>query len=434
MLQTGKTHISFRPFQEKENITIVTPEDGFFLHTFYDVCPFSPSNRYLAVTGFPYQGKKPVYGDKAKVCVIDLHQKTIQVLYETQAWSFQLGANIQWSPVSDDYLYTNDIADGKVVGVRINRNTGKIDFLSGPKYDIDPEEKYFVGGNLEYMNATQYGYGVPDKGKFPQYFRKKHLKTEGLWKTDLLANRSELLVDLETFRKKDLQMADQDVIPYCFHSKVSPDGKHILQVIRYLKKHFLSKLGLVPTHLLSKKRSSLFIVSVDGKSVKQLVTPKQWHTKGTFGESANHPNWHPDGNHIVMNMVPKNLGYDNMTMVKINIHNEEIVPLSKHMGSGHPTVDGNEKYLLTDAYPKQHWVTENRQTVPIRMIDLSTDKETRLCEVPVQLETEKRKAVEGGSHFKLDPHPAWNRDYSAVCFNAVINGNRQVVLADLRSQ
>ena len=36
-------------------VTRVTPDDGFYVHTYYDVCPFSPSQRYLAATRLPYQ-------------------------------------------------------------------------------------------------------------------------------------------------------------------------------------------------------------------------------------------------------------------------------------------------------------------------------------------------------------------------------------------
>lgn len=431
MAQSNKRSFQFRQFHDHANARIITPEDGFFLHTFYDVCPFSPSGRYLAVTKFPYQGKKPVYGDTAEVCIIDLEEQTIECLYTTKAWSYQLGANIQWSPLSDDYLYANDIIDEKVVGIGIERTNHKITHYSGPKYDIDPSRKYIVGGNLVYMNATQYGYGVPDKGRHPEYVSKKHLTMEGLWKTDLESNQSELLASLDQFKKNDRMMSGQDVVPYCFHSKISPDGKHILQVIRYMKRHPLSKLGLVHPGMLSSKKSSLFVVSADGKDIKQLITPEQWHAKGSYGESANHPNWHPDSHHIVMNFVPKELGYDNMHFVKINIDSGEITLLSKHLGSGHPTVDEGEKHLLTDAYPKQHWVGGSKDTVPIRLIDLKTDEERQLSQVPIKLGTGKRKAKEGGSHFKLDPHPAWDRKYQSICFNAVVDGNRQVVVMDL---
>ena len=46
--------------------------------------------------------------------------------------------------------------------------------------------------------------------------------------------------------------------------------------------------------------------------------------------------------------------------------------------------------------------------------------------------TEHDKLV-GGSPHKLDPHPAWNRDYTKMCLNGAPDGHRQVFVADLES-
>ncbi len=63
---------SYRPGKTVGKVLCVTPDDGFYLHTFYDVCPFSPSGRYLAVTRFPFQDRQPNPGDTADVCVVDI--------------------------------------------------------------------------------------------------------------------------------------------------------------------------------------------------------------------------------------------------------------------------------------------------------------------------------------------------------------------------
>src|SRR5690554_610201 len=89
-------------------VTKITPDDGYYIHTFYDECPWNPDGKQLLVTKLPYQKKKPRWGDTAEICVIDLENQTIRTIYETRVWSFQMGANAQWSNVSDKYVYTND--------------------------------------------------------------------------------------------------------------------------------------------------------------------------------------------------------------------------------------------------------------------------------------------------------------------------------------
>ncbi len=105
--QTDWQPFDFRPFRPGETaapVMQVTPNDGYYVHTFYDVCPWSPSGRYLAVSRLPYQRQKPVWGDVAAVCIIDLERRAIRTVYETRAWSFQVGANVQWGYTNDRYL------------------------------------------------------------------------------------------------------------------------------------------------------------------------------------------------------------------------------------------------------------------------------------------------------------------------------------------
>src|SRR5690606_28638896 len=80
--KTGSSY-PFRRYRSGHSLAPVyqvTPDDGFYLHTFFDVCPWSPSGKYLAVTKLPYQGRKPVLGDIAEVCVVDLENQTIRSL------------------------------------------------------------------------------------------------------------------------------------------------------------------------------------------------------------------------------------------------------------------------------------------------------------------------------------------------------------------
>src|SRR5690606_13431554 len=197
------TAFDFRPFRSGNSaapVMQVTPDDGFYLHTFYDVCPWSPSGRYLALTKLPYQRKKPQWGDRAAVCVVDLEKQAIRTVYQTKAWSFQVGANVQWGHTTDRYLYTNDIIDGIPVCVRIHLITGDIKACSGAKYDIAPDDKSVISPNLLNMNIHQYGYAVPDPPPGnPQPCRLEDMPHEGLWKTDLERNTTALLVAMPQF-------------------------------------------------------------------------------------------------------------------------------------------------------------------------------------------------------------------------------------------
>ena len=51
-----KKHYRFESFNTGKTlapVNRVTPDDGFYVHTYFDICPFSPSERYYAVSKIP---------------------------------------------------------------------------------------------------------------------------------------------------------------------------------------------------------------------------------------------------------------------------------------------------------------------------------------------------------------------------------------------
>lgn len=418
---------SFRPGQYPVPILKVTPDDGYYVHTFYDECPWSPSGKYLAVTRFDYQGKKPVWGDEATVCVIDLENRRIRDVYRTKAWSFQLGANPQWDDVSDRYLYTNDILNNEVVCIRIDLVTGNIKTFAGSKYDIAPDGKSIISPSLLYMNIHQYGYAVPDgPGGKPEPLSDEDMTREGLWKTDLVTNQKELLVPTSRFFEvAEDKKRYEGMIGYLFHSKFNRQNNRILQVFRAQKNN-------------QGRNASLFTMNTDGTNLIQCLSAEKWNQYAKSGGSGNHPNWHPDGEHIIMNCIPTWLGFDEMMFCRFRFDGTDFTVLSeKYQGSGHPSIEPSGRYLVADAYPKQSYVAGPEGEVAIRLIDLQEDREIRICNVPNDVGGGQRQSTpetrkEGGSHFKLDPHPAWSRDYRSLCFNGAPNGVRQVFICDLK--
>ena len=417
----------YKPGRFLTPVTCVTPEDGFFVHTFYDVVPWSPSQNLLAVTKLPYQEKPPMWGDVAEVCLIDLTNQTIETVYKTRAWSFQLGANVQWGYKSDRFLYTNDIIGDVPVCVRIDLDTGETRSYSGAKYDLAPDEKSVASPNLLTMNIHQYGYAVPDRVyNRPDTFSKNDLQHEGLWKTNLDSNETELLVSFPQFLEKvegppeDMEYLSKSIL-YCFHTKFNKQNTRIMQVLR----------GLTDNQ---GRDASLFTLNTDGSGLKQCLTREHWNQKARFGGSGNHPNWHPDGEHIIMNCIPGWLGYEEMLFCQFRHDGTDFRVLSEqHIGSGHPSVNEDSTYLLADTYPKQTWIASPKGEIPIRLLDLNSDQEQMICSVPTDVgnDWQAYKKSEPGSHYKLDPHPVWARDYKKVCFNGAPGGIRQVFIADL---
>src|SRR3546814_149891 len=182
------------------------------------ICPWSPSGRYLALTKLPYQRRKPLWGDTADVCVVDLEKRAIRTVYCTRAWAFQVGANVQWNDDTDRHLNTNDIIGGQPVCVRIDLDSGETVAFSGPKYDVAPDGKSVVSPYLPNMNVHQYGYAVPDppSGK-PKPFGPEDRLREGLWRTDLEQKKTTLRSEEHTSELQSLMRISYAV--FCLNKK-----------------------------------------------------------------------------------------------------------------------------------------------------------------------------------------------------------------------
>jgi hypothetical protein len=294
-------------------------------------------------------------------------------------------------------------------------------------YDLAPDDGSVISPNLLNMNMTQYGYGVPDPpGGQPVPFTAEDMPREGLWKTDLRSNKRSLLAPFPKFVEASGEDRDfyGKAVLYLFHSQFNRQQTRILQVLR----------GQVGG---KGRNASLFTMGVDGTNVRQCLSRTHWNYKGKRGGSGNHPNWHPDGEHIVMNCIPKWLGYEDMMFCQFRWDGSDFKVLSeRHPGSGHPSISPDGRWLLADAYPKQLDVVKSDGEIPIRLLDLKQDEERVICTIANDvggggkqyLETNEK---EGGSQFKLDPHPVWSADGKRVAFNGAPEGRRQVFVAEV---
>lgn len=387
-------------------ITKVTPDDGLYVHTYYDVCPFSPSQRYLAATKLPHQDHNALFGETADVCIIDLQEHTIETIYTTKSWGFQTGAHLHWG-ASDRYLYTNDVIGDSAVCVRIDRESGESTAFAGPMYHIAPDESCVISFPLELLDITQLGYGVPSRDpKNPRRLPPGAAKDEGLWRTDLRTNEKKLLVSLADLAERIPEPPPRkDGTFYLWHSRFNPQGTRIHQVLRCI---FPDGHGTT--------NATVFTFNPDGSDIRFLPSDPVW------GLAGGHPNWHLDGEHIIRNLsVDKRLRF-----CQWRYDGSDFKVLSdKFLGGGHPRIEPHGRYIVTDRYAHDG----QRQTVTIRLIDLVSETEEEVCTMP----TIDRDAV---SDFvlRLDAHPNWSRDCRQVIFQAAPEGSRQLFVADLSSR
>lgn len=382
------------------SIKVISPANGHYMTTFFDVTPLSPNKKMLCLTSVPFISRIPIKGDVAEICIVDLKSSESIVVYRTEGWGSQLGANVQW--YDDDNVLCNDVINGVVKGIKVNINTLKTQILDGPIFGLTPDRKYSYSGNLELINALIPGYGVPDNLFFKVRQKEKKSDSEGIWRTDLRTGKSELFLSINDIVSKlpESELVD-DGTYYVFNTKVSPDNKKLFSVLFTTKIPFRAGWAL-----------QLVTCDIDGSNIKLSVPDRLWSKGG------HHPNWSPSSEQILMN-----LRYTSKVMqfIKIEPKSGDIEALpGGFKGSGHPSFDKNGKFILTDAYASEGF-SNSEKHVPIRLIDVQKSKEYEICRIDTKNITGPRR---------IDPHPVWI-DEDRFVFNGTVNGNRQVFLADI---
>ncbi len=146
------------------------------------------------------------------------------------------------------------------------------------------------------------------------------------------------------------------------------------------------------------------------------VGPEEWEKGG------HHATWFPDGWRISMNL---NIDRNVMRFVQVNADGSELRKIHAGVvGSGHPTITPDGRHLLTDAYNFESCSFADG-SIPLRWVDLQHGSVQNIIRInTVQPYPD--------SVLRIDPHPAWDRTWRFVTFNAFNDGTRRVYLADLQ--
>jgi len=411
---SSKKHYAFKPWKTGKTLAPVmqvTPARQSYVHTYFDVTPFSPSGRYLAVTHLPFMYRHPVLGDKADVCIIDLEEQSIQTVYTTKCWGYQTGANVHWG-ATDRHLYANDVFDGLAVCVGIDMETTETLAYAGPLYTIKPDESCVAAFPHELRDVTQKGYGVPPKipGKFAS-LPPGASRDEGIWLTDLRTNEKRLLVSLaDVAAKVPTPPPLKGGTYYFWHTKFNRQGTHLLQVLRYIHPDEPDV-----------RNPMMFTFNSDGSDI--CYGPKTDRVPVWNGPGG-HPNWHGDGIHLIRHLEID--GEEKHHFIQCRYDGTDFKILCEKIeGGGHPSVEPNGKYLITD---ERDYDDNDVAVIKLRLVDLVAEEESCICSIPTIDKTVLKDTV-----FRLDGHPVWSQDYKKVSLQAAPNGKRQLFVVNLEN-
>jgi Tol biopolymer transport system component len=374
-------------------------------HRFFDTSPISPSGRYVALTRIPHEDRLPRPGDVAQIVLVDLETAEERVVAETRGWDTQLGAQAQWGK-DDTQLFFNDVdtATWTAFGIVMDPLAGTFRRMQGTVYMVSRDGRWAASPCLLRTSRTQAGYGiiVPAE-RVP--LNKGAADDDGLYLNDVATGRCELLVSFADIVKAAL---DPKEYPggafYGFHVKWTPKGDRLMLVLRWLSDA-------------RKRKNNVITMKADGSDIHVAIPASEW------GKGGHHPDWCPGGQHVMMNLK---LDGKTLRLVRARYDGSGLEPMTEAvLGSGHPSLHVNGRHVVTDSYPREK-VAFGDGTVPIRLIDIKAGTATTLARIRTVPPWSGPK-----NELRVDPHPAWSRDYRLVAFNACPDGTRRVYVADL---
>jgi len=393
----------------------VTPDLDRCIHRFHLSSPFSPSGRYLGLTRLPREDRPPLPGESAEIVLVDLTTGEQKVIAETIGWDTQLGAQVQWG-ASDKDLFFNDVDPDTWMpfGIRMDPLTGKKQKLDGTVYSISPDGKWAASTSLRRIGATQAGYGViVPKEHVP--VNKGLVDDDGVYVTDTVTGESRMVASYQRIIDEAIPKIDVSRYGpgdfYGFHVKWNAASERIMVVVRFMP------------YSDGARRPMLITMTRTGDDIRVAIPASEWADKG-----GNHPNWHPDGEHVFMNLDIHKQGwmyvqarYDGTGLKKFTE-----VPANH----GHPSIHPGGRYMISDVYPREADAFGDG-TTPLHFFDLEKgERQTlvRMDAVSRFFDDDMNKAKE----MRVDLHPAWDRSgYTRVAINGVLNGTRRVFVADL---
>ena len=381
------------------------PEDHL-LANYFGINAWSPDGRYVCVLGTDFTGRLPEVTDTATVALVDLADSCRYIpIGKTTCWNFQEAAMFHWLPWEDGLCAFNDCRDGKFVTVLLNWKNGEERIVSRPISAVDPSGEWAVCLNYARLRLCRPDYGYAGEGQDP--LREEMWPEEdGLWLINLKTGEERFLLSVADVRDKMPAITSDDGMAYFCHTVISPDAGKVFFLARTVQgfEAQLSQRGNIYDW-----DTVAFTIRTDGTDLRRCF-PDGWQ--------GSHFNWKDSETLLV---TARWDGGNCWAHTLFKVGQEALV---RHLAPGIMDWDGhcvfspNGKFISSEGY----WNKDSyRSWVLMREKDEAIISLGRFY-VPKEYKEQ---------YSRCDLHARWKPDGTALAFNSVHEGSRQVYLRDV---
>jgi len=313
------------------------------------------------------------------------NSEKVQKIYSTNAWNWQQGAMLQWSPNKNNTIYLNYYCKNtkKYITNIVNTKSKKIvKTLELPIACIAKDESYALSLNFERLAIMRpdYGYFNNNEVKLPNN------NNDGIWKIDIETNRIELIISLNKLKKLNYVSTMDNAEHKVNHIDIAPNGERFMFLHRW-KSRGGRYMRLITA---DKEGKNLYILNGD-----KMTSHSCWWKSDKIISFCSTQEF--DNNYIVF--------YDKSML-------REKLSTKLPSKDGHPSVSPDGRWLITDTYPSYD------RNSHLLLYNIENDECFHIGRFFQPLKYK-------GS-YRIDLHPKWNLDGKKIFFESGHSGYRNL--------
>lgn len=356
---------------------------GFFFG-FHDLCPWSSDGtRLLAHRSGHIPVREPQPEDEVTIGYFEGEQEVGFVpLAVTAAFNWQEGSRLQWVGAGDQLIY-NVLEGGKAHARRLDAKGCVVADYDVPVSSVSPDGRCAASYSFERVRRYDLAYSYAG---LSGAHADEAPSDEGLILLDLASGQTKVLCSVRKLAQQEPHPTMSGAYHYVSHCRFSPDSQRI---------------SLMHCWLVGPRRySRLFAYDLVAGELFAFPT-SDW---------VSHHCWMSAGR-VLAYAHTERLGR-HYHVWEYGSGHSEVVGLGTLTSDGHPQVDPEQRWLLTDSYPdrfrQQHLI----------LYDLKQQRRHDL--LSLRIPTRYRYGL------RCDFHPRWNRRYDTVCFDSAHTGVRSL--------
>ncbi len=366
------------------------PGDHFF--GYYEKTPWSPCGTKLLGMRAGFRDRQPTPNDELELGLIDPEGlKPFKPFATTNAWCWQQGTMLQWLPGAADGVAYNRRRAGRFVGVVHDLATGDRRELERAVYAVDPRGRYAIGLNFPRLATQRPGYGY--EGVADAWAGDGAPAKDGVWRIDLDSGSAELVLSLGEIvgMDSDASMAGQK--HWLNHAQINTNGSRVAVLHRWQPSN-------------GSRQTRLVTLGPDGSDARVI-----WDAR-----LVSHYDWRSADEILVWGGAP----IAPNAFWRVSDSGAEPRPFATDVltEDGHCSYSPDRMWIANDTYPDRDNL---RRLMIVRAADgLRVD--LAAFHAPPELD----------GPLRVDLHPRWDRDGTALCIDSVHEGTRQMYTVDLR--